>query len=104
MTLLFFKSKYTFNNWKHLNEVKNYDRLKPYAIFKIQPKRILVVAATIIFLKNSKYLFKYLINENNLIKERFEEKKIKQISFDYMIFTMAAKDQLNEINKLSLFT
>jgi hypothetical protein len=102
MTLLFSKTKYTFNNWKSVNENKNTHRRIFYTRLVFKPRYIITSFLVILALVNVKFLIKKIIDDNNLIKQKFEIKKTKQISYDYMIYTFSTKDQFNDINKLSL--
>lgn len=103
MSLLFAKSKYTFNNWKQVNVVKNYNRSKIIPVFSFKPRKIFLFSCIILYTFLSRHFTKKMINDNILINQRFENRKLKQISYDYMIYTISTKDQFNDINKLSLF-
>jgi hypothetical protein len=102
MTLLFSKTKYTFNNWKQINPDKNTHRKQVFIRFEFKPRYVFTAFLVTLALANLKYLIKKIVDENNLIKQKFESKKTKQISYDYMIYTFSTKDQFNDINKLSL--
>ena len=103
MNLLFLKSKYRFNNYKSINVDKNYNRNGETLKIKIRLKEIFLMTLTIFFVFNCRFFFKKLIDDNYIVKEKFEKRKIQQMSYDYMIYCISEKDQLNDIKKLSLF-
>jgi hypothetical protein len=103
MNMLFLKSKYTFNNYKSINEEKNFDRMGRTIKLKIRSREIFILTISLILVFNCRHFFKKAIDDNKLVEDRFEKRKLKQISFDYMIYSISEKDHLNDIKKLSLF-
>ena len=103
MNLLFLKSKYTFNNYKSINAEKNFDRIGQTIKLKMRFREIFIMTMSLILVFNCRHFFKKIIDDNKLVEERFEKRKLKQMSYDYMIYSISEKDHLNDIKKLSLF-
>ncbi len=48
-------------------------------------------------------LHRKLVKENNLVKESFENRKLRQIAFDFMIYSQSTRISQNSVDQLSLF-
>lgn len=48
-------------------------------------------------------LHRKLVKENNILKENFENRKLRQIAFDFMIYSQSTKMTENSVDQLSLF-
>jgi hypothetical protein len=94
-------SKYTYNSYKVPAMNKN-GKFVTFSKIKVTFATVLVYCMFNVSLKFCVPMHKKLVNENVKIKENFEKRKLKQLSYDYMIFTQSRKDE-NSVNKLSLF-
>jgi hypothetical protein len=103
MSLLFRKSKYSFNSYKVLNREKNILLLPRDRKYPLKPITALLTLTFLGIYLSLPHFVKRLINENNLVKQNFEDRKTKQMSYDFMIYTGSTKGQFNEVEKLSLF-
>jgi hypothetical protein len=102
MSLLFRKTKYSFNSHKSLNPFKNTTRLARPTRF---PYNWLIVVIGLGFLinhQNVKYLMKRIVDDNRLIQANFENRKTKQMAFDFMVYTGSTNEQ-TDADKFSLF-
>jgi hypothetical protein len=102
MSLLFRKSKYSFNSYKFLNPDKNV--LRVFRFYKFPYTWVLVagMVAFIIQINMVKHLMRRLINENKWVRQNFEDRKMKQMAFDYMIYSGSTKEG-TDAEKFSLF-
>lgn len=94
-------SKYSYNSYKLPTLDKN-------SLFILPKKKIFtfwnmmgLLFVQINFLCGF-MLHRKLVKENNLVKESFEKRKLKQIAFDYMIYSQSTKSTQNSVDQLSL--
>lgn len=97
--MVFRNSKYKYNSWKHPRVERNYLFLiNKYSIFTI--RNLIAGIFIIITIPFSIHILDGLLENNVILKRRFEEKKLKQISADFLIYSYSEEFK-NEINELS---
>ena len=95
-------SKYAYNSYK----LPAMDKNLPYFHDGRKIFNFWNVAAFIFIQANfllGFMLHRKLVKENNYVKENFENRKIRQMAFDYMIYSQSTKISQNSIDQLSLY-
>jgi hypothetical protein len=94
-------SKYSYNQFKYPAMDKNsIFLLKERNWFNIYGFMYIMFVTTNIW--GGFCFYRRIVNDNNLLKEKFENRKSLQLSFDYMIYTQSKKINENSVNQLSL--
>ena len=95
-------SKYTYNSYKVPAWDKNlanfHDGRKIISFWNVVAFLFIQVNFICGFMLHRK-----LVKENNLVKENFENRKIRQMAFDFMIYSQSTKTTQNSIDQISLY-
>lgn len=97
--MVFRNVKYKYNSWKRPRLERNYIYLiNTYSIFTFRN----LLAATFVAVTTpvSIHFLNSMLESNEILKQRFERKKIKQISADYLIYSESEtfKDEINNLS------
>ena len=98
--MVFRKTTYTFNCWKEPKDGKNIRFRKVYlSIFNM--RGALGVYSFLLGNLIVTGFSKKLIRENQFLYKKFEDKKLKQISNDYHIYSISMKNANNKVEEFS---